>query len=137
MKRTKLINHKTELLTVTAILHKIGSQSPYFSITGEIWKANKKGERDGRQRDCISCGCLHDDILKAWPELQDLVALHLSDISGIPMYAVENGFYWLKQGRYDYVASLLSITEIEAQELPTNKVNFNRAVTAMFPRFKA
>jgi len=54
----------------------------YFSVTGEI------GDE--------AFGCLHDEILAANPALKDLVALHLSDVmSGEPMHAEANGFYWL------------------------------------------
>lgn len=53
---------------------------PYFSITANSIHA---------------CGCLHDEILEVMPELKPFVDLHLSDLNGIPMHAVENGFYWL------------------------------------------
>ena len=39
---------------------------------------------------------LHDLILEHCPELAPLADLHLSDINGVPMHAVENGWYWLK-----------------------------------------
>jgi len=82
-------------LEVDAKLHQIGQQKPYFSITGELWRANSAGQRDARFNDCQACGCLHDDILKASPGLADLVAMHLSDVDGIPAYAESNGWFWL------------------------------------------
>ena len=50
---------------------------PYFSITND----------DGAD---------HKNILKWFPEYQDLIDLHLSNIDGVPMYAYENGifFFW-------------------------------------------
>ena len=75
----------SKTLTIKMCLSKIGNQLPYFSITAE--------ERiDGR---VTAFGCTHDEILLAHPELADMVALHLSDINGVPMHAVENGWYWL------------------------------------------
>jgi hypothetical protein len=56
------------------------STGSYFSITGET-------------KDCG--GCIHDEILKERPDLAPLVALHLSDLDGVPMHAEANGFYWL------------------------------------------
>lgn len=51
-----------------------------------------------------SAGCQHELILKHFPELKSLIALHLSDKDGIPLHAVENGFYWLagaKEGHFE------------------------------------
>lgn len=96
MNLTKLISKGTELLIVKAKLsHLKGNKSPYFSITGDIWKYNQELEMK-TGRDCIVGGCIHEEILKAFPNMADLVALHLSDIDGSPMYPVENGWYYLQ-----------------------------------------
>ena len=81
-------------LLVFGGLHNIkGNHAPYFSLTGETWRANADGSRDAQARDCESCGCLHETILKAFPKFADLAALHLSDIDGVPMHAESNGWY--------------------------------------------
>ena len=59
-----------------------------FSLTGEIYDLTQS------RRDPLTCGCIHDDLLEHFPTLVHLVALHLSDQDGIPMYGVANGFYW-------------------------------------------
>ena len=65
-----------------------------FSITGDIYEAGKpKIDRYHR-----SGGCIHDDILKHFPEYKPFVLLHLADYNGKPTYATENGFYHLKNG---------------------------------------
>lgn len=64
-----------------------------FAITATIYKAGKRGDRN-----MIGGGCCHEDILKAFPEFKIFVNLHLCDASGIPMCAVENGFYHLREG---------------------------------------
>lgn len=51
-----------------------------FSITGETK---------------YSSGCIHELIIEHFPEFQPFVDLHLSNIQGVPMHAVDNGFYWL------------------------------------------
>ncbi len=64
-----------------------GNSAPYFSLTGEEYTLGR--------RDCDACGCLHEEILKRWPELADLAAMHLSDMDGAPMHAEANGWYHL------------------------------------------
>lgn len=69
-----------------------GNSAPYFSITADIDRKDGNGKwvED-------SCGCLHDEIAKHFPgQFDDLIALHLSDINGVPMHAEANGWYWLE-----------------------------------------
>jgi hypothetical protein len=141
MKTTKLISGGKELLIVTGILRKIGNQKPYFSLTGEIWKADLNGSAYGR--DCEACGTLHDEILKAFPGMKDLCDLHLSDNDGVPMYAVENGWYWnggtkWQEYKRETLASYLRISEDEADQLhaeATTKEIFTEKVEAMEDRW--
>lgn len=80
----------TYRLTVVGGLHYMrGNRAPYFSLT-----AIQDRKERGRWQDDMG-GCCHDLILKHYPELADLAALHLSDMDGAPMHAVENGWYWL------------------------------------------
>lgn len=68
-----------------------------FAITGDIYQKGKPKT----DRYFIAGGCIHDEILKAIPELQIFVTLHLCDYKGIPMHAIENGFYHLRNGFND------------------------------------
>lgn len=65
-----------------------------FAITADIWEKGKPKT----DRYCIMGGCCHDEILKAKPALKIFVDLHLCDYKGIPMHAIENGFYHLREG---------------------------------------
>lgn len=76
-------------LTVRAGLrHMGGNARPHFSLT--CWESAPHNEN-------VECsgGASHGKILARWPELADIAALHLSDDDGAPMYAEENGWYWL------------------------------------------
>jgi hypothetical protein len=81
---------KDLLIKVTAQLVKLeGNDYPYFSITGDIRKTDK------RYRDpVIMGGAIHDEILKYFPHLAPLVEVHLSDCDGLPMHAEANARYW-------------------------------------------
>ena len=83
-------------LTVTAELVKRGGNTyPYYSITGNIKKLDK------RYRDpYIMGGCIHDVILEHFPELAPLVSVHLSAADGQPMYAESNARYWAGLSTY-------------------------------------
>jgi hypothetical protein len=78
---------RRQRIGVDAGLHYLqGNTLPYFSVTG--WM----GQNEERAH---SFGCLHDKILKYWPELAPVVALHLSDSNGVPMHAEANAWYQL------------------------------------------
>ncbi len=57
-----------------------------FSITGEIYVPG--------QRDCEACGCLHNEIRQALPELAPYIKWHLVSSDG-PLHYLENTLYWL------------------------------------------
>jgi hypothetical protein len=79
---------KEARIKVTAGLHYIrGNSAPYWFVTANIYKPGARDSEAG--------GCLHDEVLKTWPSLAPVVALHLSDHDGQPMYAEGNGWYWL------------------------------------------
>lgn len=65
-----------------------------FSTTATFWEVGKVRS----DKNLITGGCCHEEILKVRPDLQIFVNLHLCDYSGVPMYAVENGFYHLQNG---------------------------------------
>lgn len=91
--RTKTVGK--ESITVNIRLNdecKNGHQD--FSITGDIYEADKPKT----DRYHIASGCIHDEILKAYPEFKQFVVLHLCDYKGIPMHASANGFYHLRNG---------------------------------------
>lgn len=89
MKReTKLPNGN--ILRAHALLRAIGQQEPYFSLQGEELNPRRRGNQ------VVCCGCMHNDLVKKWPDLAPLARIHLSHQDGVPMYAVENGWYWLE-----------------------------------------
>ena len=99
------------LLEVNIILNDLkGNKTPYFSITGKIYPTNKPWYT-------IANGCIHDLILEFAPEFSDVIKLHMADINGIPMYAVDNGWYWIEKENIPFVKSHFRISTNEAKHL--------------------
>lgn len=92
-----------------------------FAITGDVYKISKNNRKV-----FIEGGCCHDTILKYYPEFQIFVDLHLSDNSGVPMYAVSNGYYHLQKNGVDVMKTYLRTNDEEAEILKTaeNKEHF-------------
>ena len=73
-----------------------------FTITGMGWY------KSSHSKDCNVAGCVHEEILKFRPDLKIFVDLHLCDRKGVPMYAIENGFYHL-QNNPEYLTKHLML----------------------------
>lgn len=119
-------------IRVTAGLHWIpGNRRPYFSVTCAILEPRRGGLEH------VGGGAAHDDILRAWPELAPVIALHLSDDDGAPMHAEAKGVYHLGFGRYSELnigtaARHFRITEAEAEAL-RESITVHRATVAPGP----
>lgn len=87
-----------DLLVIDAELRQDDSRlANGFAIGAHLYEARRNAS-GRRRRDWEAypdmVGCLHDQILAAAPELAPLVAVHLSDLNGVPMHAVANGWYF-------------------------------------------
>lgn len=87
---TRITGNGKERVKVTAGLHYLkGNRLPHFSVTCDI------EERRGSRWEDVGGGASHDLIGRLWPKLAPIIALHLSDSDGVPMYAEANGWYQL------------------------------------------
>lgn len=66
---------------------------------------------------CGACGCIHEEILKHYPNLKIFIDLHLSDSFGAPMFALENGMFFVKEGRSDLAMSHFRCSKEELQKI--------------------
>lgn len=69
-----------------------------ISVTGEVYYERQDNDGFFFDNEPDDCGMVHDRILQAFPWLRQLIDLHLSDArTGAPMYALDNGWYWLRE----------------------------------------
>lgn len=69
-----------------------------FAITAEIYEPHHRQAeasitQNGKQYWLSACGCCHDEVIKAFPELAPYIRWHLSDTDG-PMHYSANALYW-------------------------------------------
>jgi hypothetical protein len=83
------VSREVILKVNASLVKRAGNDYPYYSITGSVELIDK------RYRDpVITCGAIHDTIVKHYPELAPLIAVHLSAVDGVPMHAEANARYW-------------------------------------------
>lgn len=87
-----------------------GINDDRISVTGEVYYERQDNDGFFFDNEPDDCGMVHDQILQAFPWLRQLVDLHLSDArTGAPMYALDNGWYWLREDdpndRYNAIIS--------------------------------
>lgn len=114
-------------------LHKIGGQTPYFTLT---YTAHRRGFSNQR----YSGGAGHAEILKHFPQFADLAALHLSDVDGVPMHAIANGWYFIEQQDRNALKSHFRLSDEAAGYMlsfVTTECKLEACVDNMRPRWKA
>lgn len=104
-----------------------------FAITGDTYQKDKPLT----DKYFLSGGCIHDTILSVKPSLKLFVDLHLSDEQGLPMYAVENGYFWFNNDIKTF-AKYMRIDLDTAKELRSDifkKSDFAQWVEKMKPTY--
>lgn len=106
MKKTIKEIGKTRFLQVDYGINQIGKGYAYFTCTGSIFHELKNEDKIGEFEDTKfinnkfyrieTMGAIHNHILKYAPEFEDIIKLHLCDISGNP--SISNMYYHLKNG---------------------------------------
>jgi hypothetical protein len=78
----------------------VSTENNYFSVTGSYYEKLPQGQKyfdykefNGSKFEHTEGGCIHERVLKSFPQLQKVVNLHLSNLEGEPMYMVANGMY--------------------------------------------
>jgi len=141
--KKKYIKYGNKLMIITYGLST--TNHTYFSITGSIGEKIRGRYSDyiedqkGSKYELIMCGAIHEEIAKKAPSLQPFIDLHLSDINGVPMYAVENGWFYKNERSFETFKSYLRLTQEEAEygvKIDTKEA-FAGWIEQFKPRWKA
>lgn len=88
-----------------------------FLVTATVYEKDKPKN----DRNTICSGCCHKEILEARPDLKLFVDLHLADSDGVPMYAIANGFYHLKNSSAKVAREYIRATQSEFEQIATSE----------------
>lgn len=106
-------------------------QGPYFTVTIKGW--NKYASTN---TDPIRGGADHELAARAFPKLKELIALHLSNaLTGEPMHAEANGWYFFKRDGADHAAKYLRTTP-DTFEGVTTREEFAAVVDQLRPQWQ-
>ena len=100
MRTVQYTLHEADGSLTTVVAH-YGIRNDRVSITGEVYY-NRNDQTPLANLDPDKCGQVCDDIERAFPWLEPLMELHLADAyTGAPMYALDNGWFWLHEDEAD------------------------------------
>lgn len=83
----------------------------YFYATGEKYNLN------GGIKNVFDSGCIHDEILKYFPEFKIFVNLHGNDSYGMPTYMLSNLKFEIDNNKIAAISRTLGISEEMAKEI--------------------
>lgn len=108
-----------------------GNSQPYFSITASEEYKTRYGWKT------YACGCMHDEIAKKFPRLQELIRYHLCGQDGLPMHYVANAKYWAQKGDYEALWQHLRLADDEFKPSQINDIEmFEQWLEARKSRLK-
>lgn len=100
MRTVQYTLHEADGSLTTVVAH-YGIRNDRVSVMGEVYY-NRDDQTSLANLDPDKCGQVCDDIERAFPWLKPLMDLHLADAyTGAPMYALDNGWFWLHEDEAD------------------------------------
>lgn len=100
MRTVQYTLHETDGSLTTVVAH-YGIRNDRVSVMGEVYY-NHDDQTPLANCDPDKCGQVCDEIKQAFPWLEPLMELHLADAyTGAPMYALDNGWFWLHEDEAD------------------------------------
>lgn len=83
----------------------------YFYAVGDVYELKRVRKK------IISSGCIHEEILKYFPEFKIFVQLHGNSSFGMPVHMLSNIKFAIDNNKIDAICRYLGISDVMAKEL--------------------
>lgn len=108
---TKKINKNTFIDLKIGLIYIKENGYSYFSATGELYNINNG------IKNVFESGCIHEEILKYFPEFKIFIDLHGYYSYGMPIYMLSNLKFYIDNNKIDAICRNLHISEKIAKEM--------------------
>lgn len=110
-KETKKIGENTFIDVEIGLRYIKENGYSYFYAVGDVYELKRARKK------IISSGCIHEEILKYFPEFKTFVQLHGNSSYGMPMHMISNIKFAIDNNEIDTICGYLDISEEMAKEL--------------------
>lgn len=110
-KETKKIGENTFIDIEIGLRYIKENGYSYFYAVGDVYALKRARKK------IISSGCIHEEILKYFPEFKTFVQLHGNYSYGMPVHMISNIKFYIDNYEIDAICSSLGISDVMAKEL--------------------
>lgn len=110
-KETKKIGENTFIDVEIGLRYIKENGYSYFYAVGDVYELKRE------RKEIISSGCIHEEILKYFPEFKIFVQLHGNYSYGMPIHMLSNLKFAIDNNKIDAICRSLDISDVMAKEL--------------------
>lgn len=110
-KETKKIGENTFIDVEIGLRYIKGNGYSYFYAVGDVYELKRARKK------IISSGCIHEEILKYFPEFKTFVQLHVNSSYGMPIHMLSNLKFAIDNDKIDEICRYLGISDVMTKEL--------------------
>lgn len=102
---TKQIGENTFIAVEIGLRYIKGNGYSYFYADGDVYELKRKRKK------VISSGCIHEEILKYFPEFKIFIYLHGNSSYGMPLHMLSDTKFAIDNNKIDAICRTLGISE--------------------------
>lgn len=110
-KETKKIGENTFIDVEIGLRYIKENGYSYFYAVRDVYELKRARKK------IISSGCIHEEILKYFPEFKTFVQLHGNSSYGMPMHMISNIKFYIDNDEIDAICRCLGISDVMSKEL--------------------